>query len=63
MKENQTGTYEGIKSGIDWAIENNTDVILMSFGGMKDSVVLKNAIRKAYDENNVLIHYHVAPNM
>ncbi|MGD6847295.1 S8 family serine peptidase [Rossellomorea aquimaris] len=55
LKEDQTGTYEGIASGIDWAIENNIDVILMSFGGMKDSVVLKNAIRKAYDENIILI--------
>ncbi|MCM3169667.1 S8 family peptidase [Peribacillus frigoritolerans] len=55
LKNDQTGSYEGIAKGIDWAIDNEIDIVLMSFGGSKDHPVLRKAIKKAYSKNITLI--------
>ncbi len=48
------GSYSSIIEGINWAIENNINVINMSFGGSNYSKILEEAINLAY-ENNILI--------
>jgi len=48
------GRYSSIIAGIDWAIENDIKIISMSFGGNQNSLILKEAIKKATD-NNILI--------
>jgi subtilisin len=55
LNKKQIGSYENIAKGIEWAINNDIDIILMSFGGSKDSRILKEAIKKADSENITLI--------
>lgn len=49
-----TGNYSSIIAGIDWAIENNIDIVNMSFGGQQYSKILEQAVKVAY-LNNILI--------
>lgn len=44
-----------IVEGIDWAIENDIDVLNMSFGTNINSEILHNAIIRAYDHDIVLV--------
>ena len=55
LKADQSGSYEDIAKGIEWAIEEKVDIILMSFGGDEDSIGLRNAIEKAYSKDIILI--------
>jgi subtilisin family serine protease len=48
------GRYSDIIEGIEWAIDNNINIINMSFGGDQYSKILEEAINMAY-ENNILI--------
>lgn len=48
------GTYSNIIQGIEWAIDNEIDIISMSFGGTQYSKILKEAIGEA-TKNNILI--------
>ncbi|MDF9763786.1 subtilisin family serine protease [Peribacillus simplex] len=47
LKKDLTGTYEDIATGIEWARKKKVDIILMSFGGEKDTPVLKEAVQKS----------------
>ncbi len=40
---------------INWAIDNNIDIVLMSFGGDSDSFFLKDALERAYSAGTLLI--------
>ncbi len=48
------GYYSQIIDGIQWAIENDIDIITMSFGGTQYSNILRESIQEAND-NNILI--------
>lgn len=50
-----TGYYSSIISGINWAIENDIDIICMSFEGNQNSLLLSDAISKAYDSGILMI--------
>jgi subtilisin family serine protease len=45
------GRYSSVLQAIDWAIENDIDIITMSFGGSQYSQILSEAIKKASDKN------------
>ncbi|WP_081584565.1 S8 family serine peptidase [Bacillus bingmayongensis] len=47
LDRNQKGYYDDIVKGIQWCIDNNIDIILMSLGGSKYSKLLDNSIQKA----------------
>ncbi|MED1599304.1 S8 family peptidase [Bacillus pseudomycoides] len=49
------GKYSTVVKGIDWAIEQNVDIILMSLGGKKESVFFEEAMNKAYQKGILLI--------
>lgn len=55
VNKNQKGSYENIIKGINWSIQNDMDIILMSFGGTTKSKKLKKAIDHAYSRNIYLI--------
>ncbi|WP_201319379.1 S8 family serine peptidase [Paenibacillus sp. EPM92] len=48
------GTYSQVIQGIEWAIDNDMDVVSMSFGGTEYSAALEEVMQKAY-ENNILL--------
>jgi len=54
LKADGTGKYSSIISGLEWAIDNDIDIINMSFSGETDSSILEKALQIAYD-NNILI--------
>lgn len=54
LDKNGKGYYSSIVKGIDWAIENNMDIIAMSFGGTEYSAILHESIRTA-TYNNILM--------
>ena len=54
LNSNGSGSYSSIISAIDWAVDNNINIINMSFGSTSYSVALESAIKLAYD-NNILI--------
>ncbi|WP_438435246.1 S8 family serine peptidase [Gorillibacterium sp. sgz500922] len=49
------GTYGQIIQGIEWAIENQVNVISMSFGGSSYSHALEEAIRAATDAGIIVV--------
>lgn len=49
------GKYEDIIKGIEWAVNKEVDIILMSLGGREKSEKLKKAIEKAYNNDTILI--------
>jgi subtilisin len=50
-----SGTLSGIAQGIEWAIDNNMDVINMSLGGSTGSTTLKQACDNAYNSGIVVV--------
>ncbi|WP_333859448.1 S8 family serine peptidase [Clostridium sp.] len=46
------GYTSDIISGIDWAIQNDTDIISMSLGSYESSTVFKNAIDTVYNDSS-----------
>ncbi|MEA3321822.1 MAG: S8 family peptidase [Bacillota bacterium] len=50
-----SGTLAGIAQGIEWAIDNNMDVINMSLGGSTGSSTLKQASDNAYNSGIVVV--------
>lgn len=55
LDENNETTVERVVEAIDWAIENEADILNMSFGMEEDSEKLHKAVRKAYDAGILLI--------
>lgn len=49
------GFHSTIIKGIEWAIEQNVDIINISVGGTDSSVFLEVALSKAYNDNGILI--------
>lgn len=49
------GEFVHIQRGIDWCIDNNIDVINMSFAVPEDHPELKHAINKALDKNIIIV--------
>ena len=55
LGDNGSGSYEMIAKGIDWAIENEMDIISMSLGSNYDSPVLHEAVKRAYAKNITIV--------
>ncbi|TFB22778.1 peptidase S8 [Filobacillus milosensis] len=55
LDDNGSGSYAGIAEGIEWAIENNMDIINMSLGGSTDSSVLEEFVDLAYEEGILVV--------
>lgn len=55
LDENGAGYASDIIEGINWAIGNDMDIIIMSFGGDEDLSFLRDAIIEAYNNNIFLI--------
>lgn len=49
------GYYSWIIKGIEWAIENDMDVINISMGGASESDALKEAVDAAYDKGILIV--------
>lgn len=49
------GKLEDLINGVKWAIENNVDIINISFGVQSDSRELQNVILEAYKANIIII--------
>lgn len=52
---NNTGTLSGVVKGIYWAIENDMDIINMSFGTPKSSAILEKAVKDAAEAGILLV--------
>nr|WP_321419600.1 disaggregatase related repeat-containing protein [uncultured Methanomethylovorans sp.] len=50
-----SASYSNLIAGIDWAINNNADVITMSLGGTAFSSTLQNACDNAYSKGIILV--------
>lgn len=50
-----SGYLSDIAAGIDWCIENEREVISMSFGGDSESESISTAIETAYQEGHLLV--------
>lgn len=50
-----SGKYSTVVKGIDWALEHNIKIVLMSLGGKKESEFFKEAMDKAYEKGILLI--------
>lgn len=55
LDDNNTAPVSRIIEGINWAVENDVDIINMSFGTINYSEILNDAIQKAYKAGVVLI--------
>ena len=55
LDSNGSGSYSNIISAIDWTINNNMQVISMSFGGSGFSQALKDICDKAYNSGIILV--------
>lgn len=55
LDENNTGTLSGVVQGIYWAIENDMDIINMSFGTPYSSAILQKAVEDAADAGILLV--------
>jgi len=55
LDESGTGYYSDVIEGIEWSIENDIDIICMSFGAFEYSFFLEEAIDKAFNNNIVMI--------
>ncbi|RPF53386.1 S8 family peptidase [Aquisalibacillus elongatus] len=55
LDEDGSGSYSGIAEGIEWAVENDADVINMSLGGSTDSSVLEEFVDLAYEEGVLVV--------
>ncbi|QHE54244.1 S8 family peptidase [Pontibacillus sp. HMF3514] len=50
-----SGTYSGIIKGVEWAVDNNIDVVNMSLGGSRGSTSLEQAMDNAYNSGVLLV--------
>lgn len=55
LDERGQGKIESVIRGIEWSIEQDVDIINMSFGFQKDSDLLKSTIKKALDQGIVIV--------
>ncbi len=55
LGDDGSGSFQMIAEGIEWAIENNMDIISMSLGSYVGSDILHKAIKKAYDKNITIV--------
>lgn len=53
-KEGQ-GYHSDVIKGIEWAVEQEIDIINLSVGGSEGSIFLEEALKKAYEDHNMLI--------
>lgn len=54
LDDNGTGMYSDVSKGIKWAVDNDADIIVMSFAGYKNSALLSDAIEYA-EKHNVFV--------
>ena len=54
LDKNGIGTYSDVIQGLEWAIENNINIVTLSLGGTEYSKNLEQAIKKAIT-NNILV--------
>lgn len=50
-----SGSYAGIAEGIEWAVNNNMDIINMSLGGSQSSSILENWCNLAYNSGVLVV--------
>lgn len=50
-----SGSFSSLAKGIDWAIENNMDIVTMSITGNGGSRALAKAVQTAYDEYGLVM--------
>ncbi|GEN46324.1 S8 family peptidase [Alkalibacillus haloalkaliphilus] len=55
LDNNGSGSYAGIAEGIEWAIQNDMDIINMSLGGSQSSDILEDYTDLAYDEGSLVV--------
>ena len=55
LDENGQGFVSDVIEGINWAMNNDIDIISMSFGGDGDSSFLKEIINEAYNQGLLLV--------
>ena len=55
LNYNGEGYVSDVIEGINWAIDNDVKIILMSFGGEQDSIFLKEALQEAYSHGILII--------
>lgn len=55
LDENCIGEIAHISDAIDWCIENNVDIISMSFATITDNEQLRKSIKKAIDNNIIIV--------
>ncbi|WP_090927621.1 S8 family peptidase [Salibacterium qingdaonense] len=54
LDENGSGTLSQVLSGLEWAIEQDVDVINMSFGTLTDSSSMKEMLDEAYEDGIIV---------
>ncbi len=55
LDKNGVGKYSDIIEGLEWALEEDVNIVNMSFGGANNSQILENIINKANKEGVLLI--------
>ena len=55
LNQNGSGNYSSIIAALEWAINNDIDIINMSFGGYEYSVALREAIQSAVDAGIIIV--------
>ncbi|MGP4074190.1 S8 family peptidase [Piscibacillus sp. B03] len=55
LDANGSGSYAGIAEGIEWAIQNDMDIINMSLGGSQSSSILEDYSDYAYYNAGILV--------
>ena len=54
LDDDGKGTYADVSKGIHWAVDNDADIIVMSFAGQSNSALLGEAVEYA-EKNNVFV--------
>ncbi|WP_442857127.1 S8 family peptidase [Bacillus sp. FJAT-45037] len=55
LNNSGSGSYAGIAAGIEWAIQNDMDIVNMSLGGSQSSAILKEFCDLAYAEGLLVV--------
>lgn len=55
LRENASGSWADIASGIDWCVDNNIEILNMSLGGSESSSTLELAIQKAWNTGLLIV--------
>lgn len=55
IMEGASGELSNAIAGVEWAIDNNMNIILMSFGLTSYSQIFKNVLQEAYDSGILLV--------